>query len=157
DALFPEATRELTLQGADIIACPSLLAGPAVRGCGATAVPFPPHVETGPTADHFHLWRERERENHAHILFANAGAPWMGWSGVFAAGLEMEPRQEVLIPGNVDGAVALAVDTLTVTREKPMVGMRMPIWYDALQVPVERAAQVARGRGAREGAWLPGE
>jgi hypothetical protein len=35
-----------------------------------------------------------------------------------------------------------------------MVGMRMPIWYDAMQVPVERAAQVARTRGARREAWL---
>lgn len=156
DALFPEAARELALQGADIVACPSLLDGPQVRPYGATMVHFPEYVETDPTADHFHLWRERERENHVHILFANASAPWMGWSGIFAAVLETEPREEVIIPGNVDGAIALTVDTTTVTREKPMVGMRMPIWYDAMQVPVERAAQVARTRGARREAWLDG-
>jgi predicted amidohydrolase len=154
DALFPEAARELALQGADIIACPSLLDGPQIRPYGATTVPFPEHVETGPTADHFHLWRERERENHAHVLFANAGAPWMGWSGIFAAVLETEPRAEAIIPGNAEGAVAATTETFTVTREKPMVGMRMPIWYDAMQVPVERAAQVARTRGARREAWL---
>ena len=154
DALFPEAARELALQGADIIACPSLLDGPQVRAFGATSVPFPAHVETGPTADHFHLWRERERENHVHVLFANAGAPWMGWSGIFAAVLETEPRAEALIPGNTDGARTLCIDTSTITREKPMVGMRMPIWYDAMQVPVERAARIARTRGARREAWL---
>ncbi|MFN8661145.1 MAG: nitrilase-related carbon-nitrogen hydrolase [Thermomicrobiales bacterium] len=154
DALFPEAARELALQGADIVACPSLLDGPQVRSYGATTVPFPEHVETGPTADHFHLWRERERENHVHVLFANGGAPWMGWSGIFAAVLETEPRVEVVIPGNAEGAVSALVSTSTITREKPMVGMRMPIWYDAMQVPVERAAQVARVRGARREAWL---
>jgi predicted amidohydrolase len=154
DALFPEAARELALQGADIIACPSLMDGPPVRPYGATSVPFPPHVDTGPTADHFHLWRERERENHVHVLFANAGAPWMGWSGIFAAILETEPRAEVLIPGNGDGALTLVVDTSTVTREKPLLGMRMPIWYDAMQVPVDHAAHVARTRGARREAWL---
>ena len=154
DALFPEAARELALQGADIIACPSLLDGPQVRPYGATSVPFPEFVETGPTADHFHLWRERERENHAHVLFANAGAPWMGWSGIFAAVLETEPRAEVVIPGNAEGAVTATLTTSTVTRDKPLVGMRMPIWYDAMQVPVARAAQVARSRGARREAWL---
>ncbi|MEZ4564215.1 MAG: nitrilase-related carbon-nitrogen hydrolase [Thermomicrobiales bacterium] len=154
DALFPEAARELALQGADIIACPSLLDGPQVRPYGATSVPFPAYVETGPTVDHFHLWRERERENHAHVLFANAGAPWMGWSGIFAAVLETEPRAEVVISGNAEGAVTATVGASTVTREKPMLGMRMPIWYDALQVPVDRAARVARTRGARREAWL---
>ena len=39
-------------------------------------------------------------------------------------------------------------------RAKDMVGMRMPIWYDALQVPVEAAERVARQRGARAEAWL---
>ena len=154
DALFPEAARELALQGADIIACPSLLDGPQVRPYGATSVPFPEFVETGPTADHFHLWRERERENHAHVLFANAGAPWMGWSGIFAAVLETEPRAEVIIPSNAEGAVTAMVTSSPVTRDKPLVGMRMPIWYDAMQVPVERAAQAARTRGARREAWL---
>ena len=154
DALFPEAARELALQGADIIACPSLLDGPQVRAYGATSVPCPEFVETGPTADHFHLWRERERENHAHVLFANAGAPWMGWSGIFAAVLETEPRAEVIIPSNAEGAVTAMVTSSPVTRDKPLVGMRMPIWYDAMQVPVERAAQAARTRGARREAWL---
>lgn len=154
DALFPEAARALALAGADIIACPSMVAGPAVRPYGASAVPFPPHIDAGPTADHFHLWRERERENHAHILFANAGAPWLGWSGIFAAVLETEPRGEALVAGAADGVATMEIAANAVTRDKPMVGMRMPIWYDAMQVPVERAAHIARTRGARREAWL---
>ena len=85
DALFPEAARSLALDGADIIACPSLLSWPPVLPYGETAVPMPPFVEAGPTDAHFHLWRERERENNAHVLFANGAAPWQGWSGCFAA------------------------------------------------------------------------
>jgi predicted amidohydrolase len=77
DGLFPEAARSLALDGADIIACPSLLSWPPVLPYGETAVPMPPFVEAGPTDAHYHLWRERERENNAHVLFANGAAPWM--------------------------------------------------------------------------------
>lgn len=154
DALFPEAARALALDGADVIAYPSLLSAPPVLPYGATAVPFPDFVETGPTKAHFHLWRERERENHAHVLFANGAAPWMGWSGCFAAVLESEPRREALVPGNEDGTASLEIETSGVTRTKEMVGMRMPIWYDALQAPRETAARVAQARGARAEAWL---
>ncbi len=154
DALFPEAARSLALDGADIIACPSLLNAPPVLPYGATAVPLPGFVDTGPTEAHFHLWRERERENHAHVLFANGAAPWMGWSGCFAAVLESEARQEALVAGNGEGFASLEIETNGVVRAKDMVGMRMPIWYDALQVPVEAAERVARQRGARAEAWL---
>jgi hypothetical protein len=154
DALFPEAARILTLEGADIIACPSLLRGPAVLPYGATAVPMPEFVESGPTPAHFHLWRERERENLTHILFANGPAPWMGWSGCFAAALETEPRQESLVTGDGDGAATLEITTGGEVRMKSMVGMRVPIWYDALQAPQAMAARVAQRRGARPEAWL---
>jgi predicted amidohydrolase len=157
DVLFPEAARALALAGADIIACPSLVTWPAVLPWGATAVPFPEFIAAGPTDDHYHLWRERERENHAHVLFANGAAPWMGWSGCFAAVLESEPRDEALVTRDREGAATLEIDTRGVTRTKDMVGMRMPIWYDALQAPRERAARVARERGARPEAWLAPE
>ena len=103
DALFPEAARSLALDGADIIACPSLLSWPPVLPYGETVVPMPPFVEAGPTDAHFHLWRERERENNAHVLFANGAAPWLGWSGCFAAVWETEPRQESLVRGDREG------------------------------------------------------
>jgi predicted amidohydrolase len=154
DALFPEAARALALDGADIIACPSLLSWPPVLPYGATAVPMPPFVDTGPTDDHFHLWRERERENNVHVLFANGAAPAMGWSGCFAAVLEGQPRLESLVRGDEEGSATLAIDTGGVTRAKNLVRMRIPIWYDAMQAAKESAAQVAKERGARPEAWL---
>lgn len=154
DALFPEAARGLAIEGADIAACPSLVNWPAVRPLGATAVPLPESIERGPTADHFHLWRERQRENHMHVLFANGAAPAMGWSGVFAATLEDQPRQEALVGSDDAGIATLRIDSGGVTRTKEMVGMRMPIWYDALQAPRASAARIARERSARPDAWL---
>ena len=41
-----------------------------------------------------------------------------------------------------------------VVRGKELLGMRMPIWYDALQAPVSCAARIARERGARPDAWM---
>jgi predicted amidohydrolase len=154
DALFPEAARALAIEGADIIAFPSLLHGPLVQPYGPTAVPMPPWVDVGPTEAHFHLWRERERENQVHVLFANGAAPWLGWSGVFAAVLEEQPRQESLVAGDSEGVAILEIDSGGVVRGKELVGMRMPIWYDAMQAPRETAADVARARGARPEAWL---
>jgi predicted amidohydrolase len=154
DALFPEAARSLALDGADIIACPSLLSWPPVLAYGETAVPMPPFVEAGPTEAHFHLWRERERENNAHVLFANGAAPWMGWSGCFGAVLESEPRSESLVRSDCEGSATLEVETSGVSRAKDLVRMRIPIWYDAMQAPAETAARIARERGARSGAWL---
>jgi predicted amidohydrolase len=154
DTLFPEAARALAIDGADIIACPSLVTWPPVLPYGETAIPMPQHVETGPTGAHFHLWRERERENNAHVLFANGAAPWMGWSGCFAAVLETEPRVESLVRGDSEGTAVLEIDTYGACRSKDVVGMRIPIWYDAMQAPSEVAARVARERGARAEAWL---
>jgi predicted amidohydrolase len=154
DALFPEAARSLALDGADIIACPSLLSWPPVLPYGETVVPMPPFVEAGATDAHFHLWRERERENNAHVLFANGAAPWLGWSGCFAAVWESEPRQESLVRGNGEGTSTLEIETHEVSRAKDLVRMRMPIWYDAMQAPPETAARIARERGARPSAWL---
>jgi predicted amidohydrolase len=154
DALFPEAARSLALDGADIIACPSLLTWPPVLPYGATAIPMPPYVDAGPTEAHFHLWRERERENNCHVLFANGAAPALGWSGCFAAVLESEPRRESLVRGDGEGVATLEIDTAGVSRRKDFVRMRIPIWYDAMQAPIEAAARVARERGARAEAWL---
>ena len=154
DALFPEAARSLALDAADIIACPSLLSWPSVLPYGETAVPMPHFVDAGPTEEHYHLWRERERENNAHVLFANGAAPWMGWSGCFAAVLEDEPRRESIVRGAGEGTATLEIATDGVTRSKDLVRMRIPIWYDALQAPPEMAARIARERGARAEACL---
>ncbi|MBA2596070.1 MAG: hypothetical protein H0V00_05525 [Chloroflexia bacterium] len=154
DALFPEAARALAIDGADIIACPSLVSWPPVLPYGETVIPMPPFVDAGATDAHYHLWRERERENNAHVLFANGAAPAMGWSGCFAAVLESEPRRESIVRGDGEGTAVIEIDTGGVVRSKDLVRMRMPIWYDALQAPPEHAARVAREHGARAGAWL---
>jgi hypothetical protein len=115
---------------------------------------MPPFVDAGPTDAHYHLWRERERENNAHVLFANGAAPWQGWSGCFAAVWESEPRQESLVRGDREGTATLEIETRGMSRAKDLVRMRIPIWYDAMQAPSETAARIARERGARSGAWL---
>lgn len=147
DAIFPEAARSLAIEGADLIACPSQVSGPAVTPWGATAIPHLPHVPVGPTADHFHLWRERARENNTYVAFANGAGSGageaMGWSGIFGPGTEDQPRQDALIESAKAGAVSLAIDTTNLdtpyvtnpVRAKDLVGMRMPIWYDLLQAP----------------------
>ncbi|MFN8593274.1 MAG: nitrilase-related carbon-nitrogen hydrolase [Thermomicrobiales bacterium] len=160
DAMFPEAARVLALDGVDIIACPSLVTWPAVMPYGATAVPLPSYVDRGPTASHFHLWRERERENNTHVLFANGAAPYLGWSGIFAAVWENEARQEALVAGDGEGAATLSIDTgaesgaVPLVRVKDYLRMRIPLWYDALHAPAAMASHIAKERGARPDAWL---
>ncbi len=147
DAVFPEAARSLAIDGADLIACPSLVSGPAVTPWGATAIPHLPHVPVGPTADHFHLWRERARENNTYVAFANGAGGGnegaMGWSGIFGPGTEDQPRVDALIHGADVGVASLPIDTTNLdtpyatnpVRAKDLVGMRVPIWYDSLQAP----------------------
>jgi hypothetical protein len=78
----------------------------------------------------------------------------MGRSGCFAAVLENEPRRESLVYGDGEGVATLEIASSEVVRAKEMIGMRMPIWYDAMQAPRELASEVARERGARAEAWL---
>jgi predicted amidohydrolase len=142
DLLFPEAARMLALDGADVIACAADLAWPGVRPWGATGIPMPGWIEAGPTPDHFHLARERSRENNTFLLFANTPAAG-GWSGVFSAGPEDEPRADALVLGAAPGLAAAAIDTTDLdsryatnpVRAKDLLRMRMPIWYDPLQAP----------------------
>ena len=147
DALFPEAGRVLALDGADVVACPSLVDGPAVRPGGSTEIPLPPGHDAGPTEDHFHLWRERARENCTHLVFANGSAPAMGWSGVFGATPEETPEQQALVRGDRPGLACARLDVGDADpaarepnpcRAKAYLRMRMPIWYDALQARPDR-------------------
>ena len=141
DALFPEAARALALDGCDLLACPALVDWPGPLAQGPTAIPFPPFVETGFDEDHFHLWRERGFENNTAVAFANGAAPYLGWSGVFVAQPEGEPRREALIREGEAGVAAETLDTTslhpsyqtTPIRAKDMCRMRQPIWYDLLQ------------------------
>ncbi len=146
DALFPEAARCLAIDGADVLACPSMTSVPPVCGAGATQVPLPPPIETGPTLSHFHLWRERALENCAYVAFANWAEPEMGWSAIFGPDPEGKPEEQTLIEGACAGSIELAVDTTNlptryqtnIVRAKDYLGWRMPIWYDPLQAPIDR-------------------
>ena len=131
DAFFPESATCLALEGADLIACPSLVSGPAV---------LPLYEDKA----HFHLWRERARETNTMIAFANGAAPHMGFSGVFAVAEEAETNPGLIVLGNGIGGVSLELDTTNLdtryktnlVRAKDYLAMRMPIWYDAIQRPV---------------------
>jgi predicted amidohydrolase len=144
DALFPEACRSLAIDGADLIACPSLIDAPRVQPAAATAVPLGPAIDTGPRDDHFHLWRERAVENCTYLAFANGAAPAMGWSAIFGADVEDDPANQVLLPGTGEGTITLDIDTTNPDarneanpgRRKYLLGLRMPIWYDPLQAPM---------------------
>ena len=155
DALFPEATTSLAIDGADIIVCPSLLSGPAIRAVGPTAIPPKFASEAGLTPTHFHLWRERARETNAAIIFANGAAPHMGFSGVFDASVEEDPAFQIVLNGSAEGSVAYTIDTTnldtryktTQIRAKDVLAMRVPNWYDALQRPNRsRLAQIEEPR-----------
>jgi len=155
DLIFPETARVLALDGADVIACPSLTTWPSVQPWGASAIPFPSHVDAGPTEDHFHLWRERSKENNTYVAFANGAAPSGGWSGLFGPGLEDEPREETMIRGDVDGVAIGVVDTTNlpdtryvtnIVRAKDLLRMRMPIWYDPLQAVLPAPDETAPSR-----------
>jgi predicted amidohydrolase len=146
DVNFPEAARCLALDGADVIAWPSACHLPAVSAWGATAVPLGSNIETGPTDDHFHIWRERSTENCTYVAFANSVKPGMGWSGIFAPTPEGEPKQNALLPGDCEGIARLEIDTTNLdspyvtnyARAKDLLGMRIPIWYDVLQASEQR-------------------
>lgn len=146
DVHYPEAARMLALHGADLIAWPSCAEGPAVTGLGPTAVPAPRHIDTGPTDDHFHLWRERCRENGTAVAFASAVAPALGWSAIFVPGEESGPRPEQLLHHDTSGSLTQTLDTeahgtrfaTSELRCKDYIGMRMPIWYDILQSPINK-------------------
>ncbi len=140
DALFPESCRSLALDGADLIACPSLVDGPRVQAAAATSIPFTPDITTGPTDDHFHLWRERAAENCTYLAFANGAAPAMGWSGIFSADDDPD-REEHVLHGDGEGSLEMEIETgsldtsypFTAVRSKYLLAFRMPIWYDELQ------------------------
>lgn len=156
DLIFPEAARILAIAGADLIACPSHVDWPPVMAQGPTTVPFPPHVERAATNDHFHLWRERSRENNTYIAFANWPSPAMGWSGIFGPELEELPRREAVVAGSEPGMAALEIDTTNldssyptnVVRAKDLLQMRLPIWYDALLEPIRSTLVTHRNESA---------
>ena len=129
DAFVPEAARVLAIDGADLIAVPAL-------------TDWPPHIEAGGDPDRFNLWRQRARENKCFLAVANGAAPYGGRSGIYGPDPEDYPELEAAMCADEPGVVALDIDTSSpdpryptnLVRLKTTLGMRQPIWYDALVV-----------------------
>jgi predicted amidohydrolase len=129
DLLMPEAARVLAINGADLIACPSLLE-------------WPPRISAGGKCDRFVLFRERARENKLYLAVANGAEPYTGLSGIYGPDPEDYPDDESSVPHAEPGLIANQIDTSSPdpryptnpVRLKTTLGMRQPIWYDMLQV-----------------------
>lgn len=149
DAMFPETARLLAMRGVDIICCPSAVAVPAPLGLEATSAWHNYPEPSGYSNIQWHLWRVRAGENNCYVAFANADGPLpdgrrcIGRSGIFQPAIWVFPRNEVILSASGEERATLEIDTQNgpdgaeptgMTRKKYMLGMRQPIWYDALTV-----------------------
>jgi len=141
DAMFPEASRCLAVQGADLICAPSAVRGPLPRDVPDTEIPLPAEVQQTPCAAYWHLWRVRAGENNSYLAFANrSDHGCMGWSGIFGPDLYCFPREERVIAGPAEGAAGLVIDSgdyplpnqPNLARFKELIRMRRPQFYEAL-------------------------
>ncbi len=162
ESLFPESAMCLAVAGADIVAVPSALEGPAPMALGATAVPLGDSHRTGADPVHWHHWRTLAHQSNVWVVFANQwGTDRFGWSGVFGPVPFKYPRREALAGPVDDDIVDIVADTRShitsgyatnPVRVKDSVSLRLPHWYEPLLVvttPVHEAGaghQVADGR-----------
>ncbi|ORE95174.1 putative nitrilase/cyanide hydratase family protein [Aurantimonas sp. 22II-16-19i] len=142
DADFPEAGRVLAIRGCDVIACPAAVKGRFHLSHEGTAVAQPAPIPTGADPLHWHQFRVRGGENNCHFAFANVrDEAHCGLSGVFGPDTFLFPRQEAVVTGNHNLAVA-EIDTgshggaypTTALRRKDLVLMRLPQHYVPLVV-----------------------
>jgi hypothetical protein len=116
---------------------------PPIMAAGPTAIPLGPPVRTAHDPQHFHLARQRARENNCYLAFASLAPPTgIGGSALFGP----DPSyggEEVLL--NSSGVTAGVIDTSNLdtpypssaVRAKELIRMRQPQLYDLLQT-VER-------------------
>lgn len=147
DVMFPEPARLLAMQGVDILCCPSAVALPEPIGLEATSAWHNYPEPYGYSNMQWNLWRVRAGENNCYLAFANAdgllpdGNTCIGRSGIFQPAIWVFPRNEVILPAIGEDRATLTIDTrngpdeaepTALTRKKYMLGMRQPVWYDAL-------------------------
>lgn len=96
-----------------MIACPSAIEGGFYSGHDGTAVAQPAPIPTGADPLHWHQFRVRGGENNCHFAFANVRSQqdgYEGLSGVFGPDTFLFPRDESIVTGNRNIAVA-EIDT----------------------------------------------
>ncbi len=138
DALYPEPARVLALGGADVILASAALSGPLPHGLSASRIPFPDARIGAADPQHFHLWRQRARENNTVVAFANRGGQdGMGASGVFGPEIG---AADACVAGSASGVAVLEIDTGSTSeryptsplRVKEMLRQRVPAMYAPL-------------------------
>ncbi len=142
DAVLPESARVLALRGADIVACPSALAGRFTGGHPGSRIAQNYPIPTGADPYHWHLLRARAGENNVWLAFANVAEPYAGQSGVFGPDTFAFPRHEAIVQDDA-GLAYLDIDTsnlatpypTSVVRRKDLVTMRQPHHYQPLVGP----------------------
>lgn len=148
DINFPEASRLLALDGADVICIPAALTFPGPEGVGPTEIPYPEGVQVEADPLHWILWRQRATDDSTYIAIANQygatddGEKYLGLSGIFTPGDIYGPRIERVASDKGDVVVTLELDTTSAdklwpsvpVRLKEFLGLRQPEWYTLCQV-----------------------
>jgi predicted amidohydrolase len=147
DINFPESSRLLALDGADVICIPAALTFPQPVEAGPTAIPYPEGVNVERDPHHWILWRQRATDDSTYIAVANYhGSHWgetfLGLSGIFTPSDIYGPRVEAVAPAEGDAVPTLELDTTSEdevwpsapVRIKDFLGLRQPEWYTLCQI-----------------------
>ena len=147
DINFPEASRLLALDGADIICVPAALTFPTPAAVGPTSIPYPEEVNVHADPLHWIIWRQRSTDDFSYFAIANQygsidGERYLGLSGIFTPLPIIGKRIEVIAPSEGEATVSLEVDTRSTdklwpsatVRLKEFLGLRQPGWYTLCQV-----------------------
>jgi predicted amidohydrolase len=154
DINFPEASRLLALDGADIICLPAALTFPLPTAVGPTSIPYPKGVNVQADPLHWILWRQRSTDDFTYMAIANQhgsvnGERFLGLSGIFTPLPIIGERVEAIAPGEGNATIRLEVDTTSTdefwpsstVRLKEFLGLRQPVWYSICQVENPRVLE----------------
>jgi predicted amidohydrolase len=147
DIHFPEASRLLALDGADVICVPASLTFPPPTEVGPTAIPYPEGVNVQADTLHWILWRQRSTDDFTYFAIANLygaidGEKYLGLSGIFTPLPIIGKRVEAVAPSEGNVTVKLEIDTTSsdelwpsaTVRLKEFLGLRQPEWYTLCQI-----------------------